>query len=62
MPAARRKPTEYHHGNLREALMGLAMQRIAARGAPDFTLRELAAEAGVTHAATYRHFASREAL
>ncbi|MDP2124707.1 MAG: TetR/AcrR family transcriptional regulator [Parvibaculum sp.] len=62
MPAERRKPAEYHHGNLRDALMRFAMQRIAARGAPDFTLRELAAEAGVTHAATYRHFASREAL
>lgn len=62
MAEARRKTAEYHHGNLRDALMDLAMQRIGARGAPDFTLRELAAEAGVTHAATYRHFASREAL
>ncbi|MBX3493817.1 MAG: TetR/AcrR family transcriptional regulator [Parvibaculum sp.] len=62
MAEARRKTAEYHHGNLRDALMRLAMQRIAARGAPDFTLRELAAEAGVTHAATYRHFVSREAL
>ncbi|MEQ8267197.1 MAG: TetR/AcrR family transcriptional regulator [Parvibaculum sp.] len=62
MPSARRKPADYHHGNLREALMRLAMKRIARAGAPDFTLRELAAEAGVTHAASYRHFASREAL
>lgn len=34
----------------------------AARGAFDFTLRELAREAGVTHNAPYRHFAGKGEL
>jgi AcrR family transcriptional regulator len=34
----------------------------AARGAFDFTLRELAREAGVTHNAPYRHFAGQAEL
>lgn len=62
MAEAKRKQADYHHGKLPETLMALAVSRIAREGAPTFTLRELAAEAGVTHAATYRHFASREAL
>ncbi|MEQ8934798.1 MAG: TetR/AcrR family transcriptional regulator [Amphiplicatus sp.] len=62
MAEAKRKQADYHHGRLAETLMALAVKRIAREGAPAFTLRELAAEAGVTHAATYRHFASREAL
>jgi AcrR family transcriptional regulator len=62
MPAAKARPAAYHHGNLRDTLIALASARIAKAGTADFTLRELAAEAGVTHVATYRHFASREAL
>ncbi len=49
----------YHHGNLRRALLDAALALFAARGTFDFTLRELAREAGVTHNAPYRHFASK---
>ena len=40
----------------------MALDMFAARGAFDFTLRELAREAGVTHNAPYRHFAGKAEL
>lgn len=49
----------FHHGNLRQELIAAALS------APDIeglSLRQLAASLGVTAAATYRHFDSREAL
>jgi len=52
----------YHHGNLRRALLDAALDMFASRGAFDFTLRELAREAGVTHNAPYRHFAGKAEL
>jgi AcrR family transcriptional regulator len=52
----------YHHGNLRRALMDAAIRLVAERGSLDFTMRELARAAGVTHNAPYRHFDDREAL
>jgi AcrR family transcriptional regulator len=57
--AARRS---YHHGNLRRALLDAALALFAERGRFDFTMRELARAAGVTHNAPYRHFADRDAL
>lgn len=54
-PAAR----GFHHGNLRQALLNAAL------GEPDIeglSLRQLATGLGVTPAAAYRHFASREDL
>ncbi len=60
MPYAR--GLAYHHGNLRRALLDAALDMFAARGAFDFTLRELAREAGVTHNAPYRHFAGKAEL
>lgn len=57
----RKKPAEnsYHHGDLRRALLDAAMQLVTAQGVKGFTLREAAREAGVSHNAPYRHFASR---
>ena len=49
----------YHHGDLRRALLDAAMQLVTAQGVKGFTLREAAREAGVSHNAPYRHFASR---
>ena len=59
MPAAR---TDYHHGDLRTALVreGLALSR--ADGADAIVLREVTRRAGVTARAAYRHFADRDAL
>ena len=52
----------YHHGNLRRALLDAALQLVAERGIPDFTLREVARQAGVSHNAPYHHFADKAEL
>ena len=46
----------YHHGNLRRALLDAALAMIAETGSLDFTMRELSRRASVTHNAPYRHF------
>jgi len=50
----------YHHGSLRPALLAAA-ERALARGG-DLSLRGLAREIGVSHAAPRRHFADKQAL
>src|SRR5918996_5216374 len=52
----------YHHGNLREALLESAERTLSERGAGDLSLRALAREAGVSHAAPRRHFPDKQAL
>lgn len=52
----------YHHGQLRRALLDSALELANARGVHNFTLRELARAAGVSHAAPYHHFADKSAL
>jgi AcrR family transcriptional regulator len=52
----------YHHGNLRRALLDTALALFNERGSFDFTLRELARAAEVTHGAPYRHFTSKADL
>lgn len=55
-------PRSYHHGNLRRELLDAALRVFDERGSLDFTLRELARAAGVTHSAPYRHFTSKGEL
>lgn len=55
------KPT-YHHGHLRRALIDAALVRIPVQGIVGLSLRALARDVGVTHAAPYRHFADKSAL
>jgi AcrR family transcriptional regulator len=50
----------YHHGNLRSALLEAAERTLAGGG--ELSLRELAREVGVSHAAPRRHFAGKQAL
>src|SRR5688500_16649409 len=50
----------YHHGSLRPALLAAAEGALARGG--DLSLRELAREIGVSHAAPRRHFADKQAL
>ena len=52
----------YHHGNLREALLDAGERALESGGAANLSLRELAREVGVSHAAPRRHFADKQAL
>ena len=46
----------YHHGNLRAVLLQAALEHITRWGPATLSLRELARQAGVSHAAPARHF------
>ena len=52
----------YHHGNLSETLVKSAIEIIGGSGLGSLSLRALARHAGVSPAAPYRHFPSRDAL
>jgi AcrR family transcriptional regulator len=52
----------YHHGNLRPALLAEAERTLREQGLDGLSLRELARQVGVSHAAPRRHFADRQAL
>ncbi|UXY28453.1 TetR/AcrR family transcriptional regulator [Streptomyces sp. HUAS TT20] len=52
----------YHHGDLRAALLEAAERTLRDRGAGALSLRELAREIGVSHAAPGRHFKDKQAL
>ncbi|HEY5947639.1 MAG TPA: TetR/AcrR family transcriptional regulator [Kofleriaceae bacterium] len=53
---------QYHHGNLREALIKAGMRAVAEHGPDGFSLREVATRAGVTPPAVYRHFKDKDEL
>lgn len=58
-PARRRRSTEaspYHHGALHEALLKAAERVLERDGLAGLTLRAVAREAGVSHAAPTHHF------
>jgi AcrR family transcriptional regulator len=52
----------YHHGNLRAVLLAEAERTLREQGIEALSLRDLARQAGVSHAAPRRHFADRQAL
>jgi AcrR family transcriptional regulator len=52
----------YHHGDLRSALLSVAVDVINEEGVPGLSLRACARRIGVSHAAPYRHFPSKAAL
>lgn len=52
----------YHHGDLRRALIEAALAMIQEDKSWQFTLREVARRAGVSHTAPYRHFPDKAAL
>jgi len=54
--------SNYHHGNLRQALLDAGLERLESEQSPDFSLRELTRSVGVSVNAAYRHFASKEDL
>lgn len=56
------KKEAYHHGDLRSALVALALERVRRGGTESFSLREAARDAGVTSGAAYKHFADKDEL
>jgi AcrR family transcriptional regulator len=52
----------YHHGRLRAELLAEAGRTLREQGIEALSLRDLARQAGVSHAAPRRHFADRQAL
>jgi AcrR family transcriptional regulator len=58
----RKRAGQYHHGDLRRALIEQALRTIDAAGAEGLTLRGVGAALGVSRTALYRHFADKEAL
>lgn len=56
------KCNNYHHGDLRNALIMAAVELIEESGSAEFAISDAARRAGVSAAAPYRHFKDRNAL
>lgn len=52
----------YHHGNLRQALIDAGIRIINETGEENLSLRKVAAACNVSHAAPYAHFKDKEEL
>ena len=52
----------YHHGDLRRAIVRAALEILSETQSAEFSLRELARRAGVSHNAPYKHFADKREL
>ena len=59
---ANQKRKTFHHGNLREALLEASLKLLDEMGPEGVTIRAVARETGVSHAAPVNHFKDREAL
>jgi len=53
---------KYHKDNLRQTLLDAATQLLQEKGSIDFSLREVARVAKVSHTAPYRHFKDKAEL
>jgi AcrR family transcriptional regulator len=56
------KERQYHHGDLKRVLVETALGMLRDARGWQFTLREVARRAGVSHAAPYKHFSDKAAL
>ena len=52
----------YHHGDLKEALISSARKILTEQGADALSLRAIASDVGVSHMAPYAHFKNKKAL
>ncbi|MGZ5811396.1 MAG: TetR/AcrR family transcriptional regulator [Xanthobacteraceae bacterium] len=52
----------FRHGDLPEALVEAALDRLESDGVESLSLRELASDVGVNHRAVYRHFPDKLSL
>lgn len=62
MKAQRTSKQNYHHGDLRAALIRAGLALLEEREADTLGLREVARAVGVSAASVYRHFPNKEAL
>ncbi|MEO6237971.1 MAG: TetR/AcrR family transcriptional regulator [Vicinamibacterales bacterium] len=60
--ARRKRADQYHHGDLRRALLDQAVRTIQLHGVDRLTLRSVGEDLGVSRSALYRHFADKSAL
>jgi AcrR family transcriptional regulator len=58
----RKPPDQYHHGDLRRALVQAAVRTIQSHGIEGLTLRAVGEDLGVSRSALYRHYADKGAL
>lgn len=56
------EPRNYHHGNLRQALVAAGLELARSGGPGAVLIRAVTREADVSHNAAYRHFANQEEL
>ena len=56
------KRKTYHHGDLKNALIRAGIEILSKEGVGALSLRKVASQAGVSHAAPYAHFADKQAL
>jgi len=59
-PQSHERP--YHHGDLRRVIVKAALEILRETQSLEFSLRELARRAGVSHNAPYKHFADKREL
>jgi AcrR family transcriptional regulator len=62
MPRPQSHERPYHHGDLRRAIVASALELLRETQSLEFSLRELARRAGVSHNAPYKHFADKREL
>ncbi len=58
----KKRAGQYHHGDLRRALLDEALRTIQAEGVDRLTLRTVGERLGVSRTALYRHFSDKQAL
>jgi AcrR family transcriptional regulator len=58
----RKRAGQYHHGDLRRALIDQALRTIDLHGVEALKLREVGHSLGVSRTALYRHFSDKQAL
>src|SRR5688572_24735913 len=58
----KKRAGQYHHGDLRRALIDQALRTIDKFGVEGLTLRSVGEALGVSQTALYRHFSSKQAL
>jgi AcrR family transcriptional regulator len=58
----KKRKTDYHHGNLRAALVQSGIELIEKKGIPALTLREIGKRLRVSRTAAYAHFKDKAAL